>query len=58
MTGTRREFGKCTTGCQCQETSATSFACSIGKCGAQCAMDSDCSENEKCAGCLCVCKDC
>lgn len=56
--GVRSEFGKCSSSCQCQETSPAGFVCSIGKCGAQCAVNSDCGQNEKCAGCMCICKDC
>ncbi|MFH0978989.1 MAG: hypothetical protein V1837_06855 [Candidatus Woesearchaeota archaeon] len=54
MMGTRSEFGKCTTGCLCSETSATNFKCVKGKCDAQCSQDSDCDANERCSGCMCV----
>jgi hypothetical protein len=52
--GFRSAFGKCTATCECRETLPTSYACVKGKCGAQCAVNSDCAKNERCTGCLCV----
>ncbi|NTV24078.1 MAG: hypothetical protein HGA85_06955 [Nanoarchaeota archaeon] len=43
-TGTRDSFGNCNSACGCNQDSFT-FQCVKGSCGAQCAVNSDCNDN-------------
>ncbi|MFH0979027.1 MAG: putative Ig domain-containing protein, partial [Candidatus Woesearchaeota archaeon] len=44
--GTRPEFGNCNSECGCTET-AYSFSCTEGECGAECATDEDCEDQNE-----------